>query len=130
MLPRHQDKGETAARGVNMAVAMREAAGKLIAAWRRHGCDLGFGASIAQGYATLGQIGFSERFGDTALGTVCNLADQDLPVLGLSTASTMRRSKRSESRPIGTWNASPPSTAASTRSASPTRTTGCRPTES
>ena len=30
-----------------------------------------------------------------------------------SAASTVRRSKRSESRPIGTWNASPPSTATS-----------------
>jgi adenylate cyclase len=53
---------------------MREEAGKLIAAWRRHGCELGFGAGIAQGYATLGQIGFSERSGYTAIGTVCNLA--------------------------------------------------------
>jgi len=65
---------DPAERAVNMAVAMREAAGKLIAAWRRHGCDLGFGAGIAQGYATLGQIGFSERSGYTAIGTVCNLA--------------------------------------------------------
>ena len=29
---------------------------------------------IAQGYATLGQIGFAERSGYTAIGTVCNLA--------------------------------------------------------
>ena len=36
--------------------------------------ELGFGAGIAQGYATLGQIGFSERSGYTAIGTVCNLA--------------------------------------------------------
>src|SRR5215470_1103666 len=35
---------------------------------------LGFGAGIAQGYATLGQIGFSERSGYTAIGTVCNVA--------------------------------------------------------
>jgi adenylate cyclase len=65
------DPGE---RAVKMAIAMREAAGNLIAAWRRHGCELGFGAGIAQGYATLGQIGFSERSGYTAIGTVCNLA--------------------------------------------------------
>ena len=38
------------------------------------GCELGFGAGIAQGYATLGQIGFAERSGYTAIGTVCNLA--------------------------------------------------------
>jgi len=65
---------DPAARAVKMAMAMREAAGKLIAAWRRHGCDLGFGAGIAQGYATLGQIGFADRSGYTAIGTVCNLA--------------------------------------------------------
>ena len=29
---------------------------------------------IAQGYATLGHIGFAERSGYTAIGTVCNLA--------------------------------------------------------
>ena len=65
---------DPAARAVKMAMAMREAAGKLITAWRRHSCDLGFGAGIAQGYATLGQIGFADRSGYTAIGTVCNLA--------------------------------------------------------
>jgi adenylate cyclase len=35
---------------------------------------LGFGAGVAQGYATLGQIGFAERSGCSAIGTVCNLA--------------------------------------------------------
>ena len=63
-----------AERAVNMAVAMREAASALISGWRRLGRDLGFGAGIAQGYATLGQIGFSERSGYTAIGTVCNVA--------------------------------------------------------
>src|SRR5215813_12473024 len=65
---------DPAERAVKMAVAMREEAGKLIATWRRDGCELGFGVGIAQGYATLGQIGFSERSGYTAIGTVCNLA--------------------------------------------------------
>src|SRR5215217_2494451 len=49
-------------------------AGGTISTWRRHGCELGFGVGIAQGYATLGQIGFSDRSGYTAIGTVCNLA--------------------------------------------------------
>ena len=53
---------------------MREVAGRLMVAWRERGRDLGFGAGIAQGYATLGQIGFSERSGYTAIGTVCNVA--------------------------------------------------------
>ena len=66
---------DPAERAVKMAVAMREAAGTLITAWRRRrGRLLGFGVGIAQGYATLGQIGFSERSGYTAIGTVCNLA--------------------------------------------------------
>jgi adenylate cyclase len=65
---------DPAERAVKMAIAMREVAGTLIAAWRRRGRMLGFGAGIAQGYATLGQIGFADRSGYTAIGTVCNLA--------------------------------------------------------
>src|SRR6516162_5743114 len=65
---------DPAERAVNMAVAMREAAATLMAVWRRRGRALGFGVGIAQGYATLGQIGFSERSGYTAIGTVCNVA--------------------------------------------------------
>jgi len=65
---------DPAERAVKMAMAMREAACTLIASWRRRGRLLGFGAGIAQGYATLGQIGFAERSGYTAIGTVCNLA--------------------------------------------------------
>ena len=65
---------DPAARAVKMAMAMREVAISLIAAWHERGRDLGFGAGIAQGYATLGQIGFSERSGYTAIGTVCNVA--------------------------------------------------------
>jgi len=65
---------DPAARAVKMAMAMREAAGALIAKWRRLGRELGFGAGIAQGYATLGQIGFADRSGYTAIGAVCNLA--------------------------------------------------------
>jgi len=65
---------DPAERAVKMAMAMREAAATLIAAWREGGRELGFGAGIAQGYATLGQIGFAERSGYTAIGTVCNVA--------------------------------------------------------
>ena len=65
---------DPAERAVNMAVAMREAAATLMAVWRRRGRALGFGVGIAQGYATLGQIGFSGRSGYTAIGTVCNVA--------------------------------------------------------
>jgi adenylate cyclase len=49
---------DPAERAAEMAMAMRGEAGKLIASWRSDGCELGFGVGIAQGYATLGQIGF------------------------------------------------------------------------
>ena len=45
---------DPAERAVKMAVAMRDAASRLIAAWRERGRQLGFGVGIAQGYATLG----------------------------------------------------------------------------
>ena len=53
---------------------MREAVAGLQRDWRRRGREIGFGIGIAQGYATLGQIGFAERVDYTAIGTVCNLA--------------------------------------------------------
>jgi class 3 adenylate cyclase/AmiR/NasT family two-component response regulator len=65
---------DPAERAVAMAVAMREAVAALQAGWRRRGREIGFGVGIAQGYATLGQIGFAERVDYTAIGTVCNLA--------------------------------------------------------
>ena len=65
---------DPAQRAVNMARAMRETAGELMTAWRRRGHRIGFGVGIAQGYATLGQIGFAERMDYTAIGTVTNLA--------------------------------------------------------
>ena len=42
--------------------------------WRRRGHDLGFGVGIAQGYATLGRIGFDGRYDYTAVGSVTNVA--------------------------------------------------------
>jgi class 3 adenylate cyclase len=65
---------DPAERAVKMAMAMRKEAGRLIITWRERGRELGFGAGIDQGYATLGQIGFAERSGYTAIGTVCNVA--------------------------------------------------------
>ena len=42
--------------------------------WVRRGHDLSFAAGIAQGYATLGRIGFEGRFDYAAIGSVTNLA--------------------------------------------------------
>ncbi len=65
---------EPAKRAVGMAVAMRAVAAEVVEAWRRRGHMIGFGIGIAQGYATLGQIGFAERMDYTAIGTVTNVA--------------------------------------------------------
>ena len=61
-------------RAVAMAVAMRDRVDELAAGWRRRGNDLGFGIGIAQGYATLGRIGFEGRSDYAAIGSVTNLA--------------------------------------------------------
>src|SRR4029078_12992102 len=65
-----------AARAVRMAVAMRDAVTALSRAGGKGGCQLGFGVGIAQGYATLGKIGFEGRFDYAAIGTVTNLASR------------------------------------------------------
>lgn len=67
---------DPAARAAAMAVAMRAAMADLSAQWRRRGHDLGFGAGIALGYATLGTIGFEGRHDYGAIGTVMNLASR------------------------------------------------------
>jgi adenylate cyclase len=63
-----------AERAVALAVAMRGAVAALAQIWRRHDHRLGFGIGIAQGFATLGQIGFEGRFDYSAIGTVINTA--------------------------------------------------------
>ena len=61
-------------RAVRMAVAMRQRVDELLARWKKRGYDLDFGVGIAQGYATIGAIGFEGRLDDGAIGTVTNLA--------------------------------------------------------
>ena len=65
---------DPAGRAVTMAVAMRDRVAELEAEWSRLGIDLGFGIGIAQGFATLGRIGFEGRFDYAAIGSVTNLA--------------------------------------------------------
>lgn len=62
------------ARAVSMAVAMQEKVGHLAEGWARRGHDLGFGIGVAQGFATLGRIGFEGRSDYAAIGSVTNLA--------------------------------------------------------
>jgi adenylate cyclase len=61
-------------RAVRMALAMRERVDELIRGWRKLGYELDFGVGIAQGYATIGAIGFEGRLDYGAIGMVTNLA--------------------------------------------------------
>ena len=61
-------------RALRMAVAMRDRVAELGATWRKRGHDLGLGVGIAEGYATIGAIGFEGRWDYGAIGTVTNLA--------------------------------------------------------
>jgi adenylate cyclase len=69
-------------RAVRMALEMRERVEALSHIWRGLGHDLGFGVGIAQGYATLGRIGFEGRWDYAAIGTVTNLAARLCSVAG------------------------------------------------
>lgn len=61
-------------RAAHLAIAMRTAVSALMPTWKRRGHQLGIGLGMAQGYATLGRIGFEDRFDYTAIGAVINLA--------------------------------------------------------
>jgi class 3 adenylate cyclase/CheY-like chemotaxis protein len=65
---------DPAARALHMAVAMRERVNEMSIVWGKHGYDLSLGIGIAQGYATIGAIGFEERLDYGAVGAVTNLA--------------------------------------------------------
>jgi adenylate cyclase len=63
-----------AERALRMALAMSTRVGVLAQGWRKRGFDLDFGVGIAQGYATIGAIGFEGRWDYGAIGNVTNLA--------------------------------------------------------
>jgi class 3 adenylate cyclase len=61
-------------RAIRLAIEMRDAVARLALGWARRGHNLGCGIGMAQGYATLGRIGFEDRIDYTAIGAVINLA--------------------------------------------------------
>lgn len=65
-----------AERAVIMALEMRALVGEIVDGWKRGGNELGFGVGIAQGFATLGRIGFEGRYDYASVGTVSNLASR------------------------------------------------------
>jgi DNA-binding response OmpR family regulator len=67
---------DAALRAVRLGCALREEMVELTAAWRKCGYDLDFGAGIALGYATCGEVGFEGRSDYAAIGAVTNLASR------------------------------------------------------
>jgi class 3 adenylate cyclase/CheY-like chemotaxis protein len=65
---------DPADRAVATALAANAEVRSLAEGWLRRGFDLALGTGIAQGYATLGRIGFEDRFDYAAIGSVTNLA--------------------------------------------------------
>lgn len=61
-------------RAIRMSVAMQARVRTLAQGWAKQGHDLALGVGIAQGYATLGKVGFDGRMDYAAIGTVTNLA--------------------------------------------------------
>jgi class 3 adenylate cyclase len=59
---------------LRMSIAIRDSVERMSGEWTKRGYELSLGIGIAQGYATLGAIGFEGRVDYGAIGTVTNLA--------------------------------------------------------
>jgi len=67
---------DPAFRAVRLGCALRYQMAELTADWQKRGYDLDFGAGIAFGYATCGEVGFEGRSDYAAIGAVTNLASR------------------------------------------------------
>lgn len=67
---------DAALRAVRLGCALREEMATLTPRWQKRGYDLDFGAGIALGYATCGEVGFEGRSDYAAIGAVTNLASR------------------------------------------------------
>ena len=63
-------------RAVRLGCALREEMTELTPQWQKRGYNLGFGAGIALGFATCGEVGFEGRHDYAAIGAVTNLASR------------------------------------------------------
>jgi len=64
------------AQAARFALAVFEACRTPLERWRREEFELHIGSGLAYGYATLGAIGFSDRYDYGVVGTVANLASR------------------------------------------------------
>ena len=62
---------------VRMALDVRDAVGALSAIWKKSGHTLACGLGVAQGFATIGTIGFEGRHDYGTIGRVTNMAARD-----------------------------------------------------
>jgi adenylate cyclase len=67
---------DAALRAVRLGCALREEMSALTPHWQKRGFDLDFGAGLALGYATCGEVGFEGRSDYAAIGAVTNLASR------------------------------------------------------
>jgi adenylate cyclase len=67
---------DAALRAVRLGCALREEMSELTPQWQKRGYNLGFGAGIALGFATCGEVGFEGRYDYAAIGAVTNLASR------------------------------------------------------
>jgi adenylate cyclase len=67
---------DAALRAVRLGCALRGKMAELTPQWRKRGYELDFGAGIALGYATCGEVGFEGRSDYAAIGAVTNLASR------------------------------------------------------
>ena len=91
-------------RAALMALAMRDAAEGLRKHWHNRGFDLGLGIGIAEGYATVGAIGFEERIDYAAIGSVTNLAAR---LCAQADSSEILISQRAHSRIANEFDSEP-----------------------
>jgi adenylate cyclase len=63
-------------RAVRLGCALREEMAELTTQWCKRGHDLDFGAGVALGHATCGEVGFEGRSDYAAIGAVTNLASR------------------------------------------------------
>jgi adenylate cyclase len=87
---------DPAGRAVRLAVALRERARELNAAWRRRGWDLPVRIGVGLGYATIGAVGFEERLDYAVVGHVaavsaflCDAAGPDDILVALRVATAV-----------------------------------------
>jgi adenylate cyclase len=65
---------DPASRAARLSLEIREGVAGVAQRWRRQGHRIGVGIGIAQGFATMGRVGFEDRWEYSAIGTVVNVA--------------------------------------------------------